>query len=342
MEIVATGKQVGTWQAFVAKSRTVGTATNGTNVWLYVCFLHGKFCVFHKVDMRSNLFFHVVVAIGDGNVHCARAVFSVEKIYNLLEKCLFVLELLHIVVTNDVVDGCLLAITRNIGKVEKSFVAFGVHGVIKGGQQTLQFHCDKHCVDHQTFCRTGVHRFAVHYHFYSCSVKVFVFQLADATTVNGIGTVCTKTANVKKVGTSAHFFVRRKSDFDFPVGNLRILHQSLGKSHNHGNARFVVGTQKGCSVRADNGFAKVGFEAVELIWRKHSAVGKGDIFAVVVGGDNGFYVCSTNGTGRINVRDKPKFVATRCVCRDGCVNVAVMLVHFGIDAKRNQFVAQKG
>ena len=100
------------------------------------------------MDVWQNLLLHVKVAILDVGNNCASAVLVVQKIHHLFKQLLFGKELGHIVVTDDVVGVCAIAIATNGVKVVEAFVPFGVHWVSKSWKHTLQLHKHQNAVYH--------------------------------------------------------------------------------------------------------------------------------------------------------------------------------------------------
>ena len=82
-------------------------------------------------------------------------------------------------------------------------------------------------------------------------IEVFIFQFALKTTINGVSKFSTKFLHVEIIHTPAYFLIRRKTDTDFPVLNLRVRHQIFGSRHDLGNTRFIVSTQQSCPVGRD-------------------------------------------------------------------------------------------
>ena len=93
----------------------------------------------------------------------------------------------------------------------------------------------------------------------SCGIEVFVFQIAEVTSVNGISPVAGKFFYVKVVSTHSDFFVRVEADTYISVLDFIMVSEIAHSLYDFSNSCFIVCTKKGCAISYDDVLAFVNF-----------------------------------------------------------------------------------
>ena len=97
-------------------------------------------------------------------------------------------------------------------------------------------------------------------------VEILIFQLTDTPTVEGIGIVSAECLDIKVVSASANLLIRRESYPYFSVFQSGVRQKVFNGSDYLCYASLVIRSQKGRTVRGDNGLSAVPGQFRKIIW----------------------------------------------------------------------------
>ena len=171
---------------------------------------------------------------------------KVTQILQTFLKCGFIM------VTNDKGKGGGSHISGHIGQMIESFPAAGVCRRFRFRKPGNNFTSHQCCIDHNVFCFARMNIYTFNMKDGTCGIKIFVSHFAFVITVHCVCIICLKDSKIKQIRTCADFFVRRKSDPEFPVW-CTFCNQFFHGCHDFGNTCLVISAQKCGTVCSDQG-----------------------------------------------------------------------------------------
>ena len=154
-------------------------------------------------------------------------------------------------ITNDITDFRILHRTVQSYQMIETLISICMFRTLPGWQQAIHLSSHLQSINHLIFSITRMHVPSLNSNLGTGGIEVFIFQFALKTTINGVSEFSTKFLHVEIIHTPAYFLIRRETDTDFPVLNLRVRHQIFGSRHDLCNTRFIVSTQQSCPVGRD-------------------------------------------------------------------------------------------
>ena len=230
-------------------------------------------------------------------------------------------------------------IAGHTGQMIEAFISFGISRGLCFRQKRLDLACNSDCIDHRVFCSAWVDVKSGHREFRSGCIEVFEFDFSLCAAVHGIGKLCVKTWNIKKVRAFTDLLIRCKSD-----GN-RTVRDFSGKKgfcqcHNLCHARLVVCTEHRCSIACDQRSAGQGWKMREYRnLQCSSAVSQLQILSVIIFMYDRIYRMICKIGYRIHVCDKSQFCLSfvSFCCRNFSIDIAFILYTDIRYAKRFHF-----
>ena len=254
MEVLPARSKVRAGEAHVGEARAVRAAAHGHDLRRYAHALHRRLCGLDEVEVRQDLFLHVIVGIFQHKLHGAAAVFFTEVGGSRLHQGFFRGEFQRVMVADDIAGSCFHNVTGKLREVEEAFIAFSVLRALGGREHCVKLLRHVQGVAHPVLGRTGVDADAVERKLCGSGVEVFIFQLAGRSAIHRIGEIRAKTGDVETICAAADLFIRCKGDADAPMPQLRVRKQIFRECHDLRDAGFVVRTEERGAVRYDNIF----------------------------------------------------------------------------------------
>ena len=146
----------------------------------------------------------------------------------------------------------------------KALPAFGGLRPFFRRQHGNEFCAGVHGVDHDSFCRSGMHTAAGDLDFRGGSVEGLILVPAQMVSVQGIGKFRSKPFQIQVLCKTAHLFVGRKSKTDAAMQSIRMVQKIFCHGHNGCNGSLVVSSKKGGAVRQDQILSDVGVQIFKL------------------------------------------------------------------------------
>ena len=227
--------------------------------------------MFHDGRHAVYVGLHVFIAVFHGKRHCAVGEARLNVLGNALEDHFLLFIKRSIVVANQKVqfgmrDGAFELI--GVKKALAAFGGFGRHirrqGVNKGCGHAERIH-------HLSFGAPRVNADPLKVDDGRAGIEVFALQGSDLAAVNRDSPVCAEALQVKIVGASSDFLVRRECYAEFGVSNRRISGDFGGHIHNGGNAGLIVSAKERRAVGKDHVFPDVLFDFRKALNRKADA-----------------------------------------------------------------------
>ena len=161
-------------------------------------------------------------------------------------------------------------------------------------------------VDQDVLSLTRMSRHALDGHRGLVRRECLVDDLAELGAVQCVGDVGPQITRQIGVHAAADLLVRRETDPDRAVGEVRVLQQMTSHDHDDGDAGLVVGTEQGGPAGGDDVLAALRCQIGELIRREHlvRVIGQGDVPAVVVAMDDRLDTSGVETRRRIDVGQK--------------------------------------
>src|SRR3989339_269540 len=136
--------------------------------------------------VRFNLFFHIEILIFQLKTECTGTILFVHICHRLFDKIFLEIELLKVVVTNDILDCCLLHSSVKADNMEEPLIVLGKLRPLLNRQKRVELCTKYYCIDHLIF---GIPRMDVsplNKDLCRCCVKVLVFKFSYLSTVKGV------------------------------------------------------------------------------------------------------------------------------------------------------------
>src|SRR5258705_997487 len=102
----------------------------------------------------------------------------------------------------------------------------------------------KQGIDHDSFCSARMCVFTLERNGGGARAPGLIADLAECFTINGVGYLGAESLYVKFIYAASDFLIRRESDRQRAVFDLRILTQCVNHGHDLCNSRFVVRSEK--------------------------------------------------------------------------------------------------
>ena len=328
MVVVAAGGEVGAGQTRPGKVRAVRAAADGHAHGYDAVCAEGILRALDEVEVRQDLFLHVVVAVGDGDLGGAVAVDLVDLIGAGSEKFLLFFKLLAVVVADDVAQRGLCHAALHVREMEEALVALGLLGYFILGQQRVEVHRHGRGVDHHVLGAAGVDAHAVHRQDGGGGVEVFIFDLAEGAAIRGVAVVAAKLLHVEPVRAVADLLVGREDDAHLAVAEV-LFEDRLHRGHDLGDARLIVRAEQRRAVGHDQLIAHVVFKAGTERFGEGNVVVELEL-AALVAHEAGLDVLA-RGVGRgIHVRDERNDGRVHALARgERCEHIAA-IVHVNV------------
>ena len=282
------------------------------------------------MEVGQDLLLHVVVAVGDGQLHGAFAPARVEEIGRAPHRLFSPGELGGVVVAQDILHvrpgGGAADLLQHI----EALGALGVLGRFAGGQQAVQLGGHRQGVHQQVFGRAGMHREAGDLQLGGGGVEVLVFDLAGRAAVHRVGEIGPEALHVEQVGAFADLLVGGEADAQLAVGQLFGL-DALDGGEDVGDAGLVVAAQQGGAVGGHEGVPHQRVHHRELPGAQHLSAGRqGDVAAGVLHHLR-LHVLAAGAGGGVHMGDQAQrgLVLAAGGGGQGAVDIAV-LVHAGV------------
>lgn len=133
----------------------------------------------------------------------------------------------------------------------ESLVTLCVHRIFEDRQQALKFHADEKGIFHLELRITRMDAGSLNPDFAGSGIEIFIFDLADRTAVYRISNRCTEVFHIEVIRAASDLLVRRKSNADLAVRDLRGGSGNILHRHDLRHACLIVGAQKRGSVGYD-------------------------------------------------------------------------------------------
>ena len=134
----------------------------------------------------------------------------------------------------------ILAVALHIAEMVEAFSAFGIHRVIKGRQQALEFHRDQKRVLHLALGVTRMDRKTVDSDFRAVGEEAVIAELIRVEAVDRIGEVRAEAFDREVLNASADFLIRCEGNSDRAVFEFGMLLAVLQQCHDRGDPGFIV------------------------------------------------------------------------------------------------------
>lgn len=343
MAVVTADEQIGRQKAAERKLRTVGAAARrfdvGRNAYHFVGFERRV----HDVHAFFQGYGHVVVLV----MHFQRGIFFAPPLVELsnqhFEMRLAGIEEVGVMVADDVGQLAFIDAAADVRQVVVALVQLGVGGRFGRRKRPGEFDTQHGGVDHFVLGGAGMDDDASDGHAGLRGVEGLVGEGVASVAVNGVGEVGAVLVQVPEFGAVADFLIGAEADHHFAVFELGMPDHVLHGGHNHGDARLVVGAEKGGAVGDDERVADVFFQVVESVGR-HDDVFFGvenDVAAVVFFNQPGLDVFAGDFKSGVDVGAKSDGRRAGTVGRNGSAHIGVVRNGDVLDAHGAQFFAQQ-
>ncbi|OPZ95448.1 MAG: hypothetical protein BWY72_02106 [Bacteroidetes bacterium ADurb.Bin416] len=263
-------EDVGTGQSHEGESGTIGTTADGPYLWFYANGLHGFQRQYDDVHVVGFDFFaHVVILVLQLKCHCCGAKLVVEFAGEVFQLFFAAFKPVSIVIPDDIGHHGLLHVTMKTGEVVKTFVGLSVFWGVVPGQQGGKLVGDAYSVQHLMFGIAGMNVATFDNHLGTGGVEVFVFQLPDFTTVDGIRPVGSESGHVEVIGALSDFLIGRETDANGTMFDFGMSQEVFHGRDNLCQTGFVVGAQQGFTIGTDQILSLVKQEFGKFSGRQH-------------------------------------------------------------------------
>ena len=251
VEVDTSGEDVGTWESAEAELCAVGATTYRLHLWSHPTFLHSLEDDVDDMHRRFDFLPHVVVLVVEFHRYGALAVFSVHVGNTLCDAALACLEAGTVVVANDIAELSRLGVGMHADEMVEALVAFGGLRRLVGGEHGSELHGKAVGIDHLTFSISWMNADTTYVNLCGGGIEVLVFEFADIAAIHGISPLAAKALDIEMVCSHADFLVGIEGDAYVAMLNVVVVAEVAHCLDNLGDARFVVGTEKGVSVGDD-------------------------------------------------------------------------------------------
>ena len=140
-----------------------------------------------------------------------------------------------------------LGFRRSAGQlrhVEESVIAVSIFRPLFLRQHSFKLGCYPYRIDQNILCGPGM--YVATLKIYACfsSVEIFILQLSENASVNGVSVIHTESFYVEIVCAAADFFVGGERDPYSAMRDRRIVYERFSHGHDLGNAGFIVASEK--------------------------------------------------------------------------------------------------
>ena len=174
------------------------------------------------------------------------------------------------------------------------------------------------------------------------SVEVLIFQLANLSAVNRIGPFATEFLHIEMVSTGTDLFIRRKTDTDLAVFDLRMILQIFHSRDNSGHTAFIISPQQRLAVRHNDILFLIIIQFGKHQRRKHDVLFRTqhDI-ATLISHDTGLHVFSRHiGTCVQMGNETDRRNRLRRIGRQSCHQVTLIIEGYILQPDLFQFLNQ--
>ena len=178
MEIHATGKDIRARKPLEAELCTVGSATNRFHLGRHPILLHGTKHNIYDMHVGVDFLLHVVILVVNSDGNGAFAIFLVHLFDATLHEILAVFELFAVVITNDIVEFCLLGAALYAQQMIETLVAFGGFWDVGIGYHAVKFARQTVGIHHLSLGIARVNAHAFDGDFGTSRIEILIFQVA--------------------------------------------------------------------------------------------------------------------------------------------------------------------
>ena len=149
--------------------------------------------------------------------------------------------------------------------MDEALISFGVLGAHRRGQHRVEIAEEVGRVDHATLRIARMDGVSAECSGDLAGVEALPFQLTDRATVDGVGIRASERFDIEQRRPMPDLFIRAEADAERRVRQLGVGAQAGDERHDLGDTRFVVGTEQGRAVGANQVLAHEAVEGGQLI-----------------------------------------------------------------------------